>query len=56
MTGKKKTKSEAPKVVSVRCIAPNVWTSKGQIFKGDIIEVPAEEVDVLGDFVKVANG
>lgn len=52
----KKAKAKAPAVVSVRCIANNVWTSKGKIMKNEIVEVPADEVEVLGDFVKVHNG
>ena len=34
------------------CEIANLWTSKGQVFKGDVVDLPADEIKALGDKVK----
>ncbi len=41
-------------LVTVECIVPNVWTSKGKLLRGDIAEIPADELPALRDKVIVA--
>lgn len=38
--------------VKVTCVAANVWTSAGKLFKGDEASLPADEVKALGSTVK----
>ena len=40
-------KAGRPKFEAVECVWPNVWTSKGQLFKGDTMKVPPKEAEML---------
>ena len=42
-----KPKAGRPANVEVECVWPNVWTSKGQMFKGDTMSLSPKEAESL---------
>lgn len=39
-------------LTSVKCTIANIWTSRGQIFKGDTVKVSPEEAKILREAMK----
>lgn len=42
-----KAKKDAPETIRAKVLWPNVWTSRGKRFKGDVIELSPEDFAAL---------
>lgn len=53
----RKNPEPMPKVARVRCLWPNVWTSRGKLLKGTEIDLPADEAEMLDtkDAIKIVR-
>lgn len=45
--------TDPDRIVRVRCIHKNIWTSKGKLFEGDEADIPLSEVPLLRDRVEI---